>query len=80
MILLKLKIWIVKHKQLTFEQRYTIEHMLKEKYSKKSNITTIGIVESTFYFELKRKSKKQVYHVHHENILAEERLVITRPF
>lgn len=47
--------------------------MLKEKHSKKSNITTIGIVESTFYFELKRKSKKQVYHVHHENMLAEER-------
>jgi hypothetical protein len=47
--------------------------MLKEKYSKKSNITTIGIVESTFYFELKRKSKKQVYHVHLENRLAEER-------
>ena len=54
--------------------------MLKEKHSKKSNITTIGIVESTFYFELKRKSKKQVYHVHHENMLAEERLVITRLF
>ena len=63
----------MKHKQLTFEQRYSIEHMLKEKYSKKSNITTIGIVESTFYLQLKRKSKKQVYHVHHENILAEER-------
>jgi len=35
MILLKLKIRIVKHKQLTFEQRYAIEHMLKEKNSKK---------------------------------------------
>jgi IS30 family transposase len=63
----------MKHKQLTFEQRYSIEHMLKEKYSKKSNIITIGIVESTFYLQLKRKSKKQVYYVHHENILAEER-------
>jgi hypothetical protein len=47
--------------------------MLKEKHSKKSNITTIGIVESTFYLKLKCKSKKQVYHVHHENMLAEER-------
>jgi hypothetical protein len=47
--------------------------MLKEKHSKKSNITTIGLVESTFYLKLKRKSKKQVYHVHHENMLAEER-------
>jgi hypothetical protein len=47
--------------------------MLKEKHSKKSIITTIRIVESTFYFELKRKSKKQVYHVHLENVLAEER-------
>ena len=71
MILLKLKIRIVKHKQLTFEQRYAIEHMLKEKNSKKSIITSIGLVESTFY--LKLKSKKQVYNLHHENMLAEVR-------
>jgi IS30 family transposase len=63
----------VKHKQLTLEQRYAIEHILKEKHSKKSIITTLGLVESTFYRELKRKSKKQVYHVHNENMLAEER-------
>jgi hypothetical protein len=43
----------MKHKQITFEQRYAIEHMLKEKHSKKSIISTLGLVESTFYRELK---------------------------
>jgi IS30 family transposase len=63
----------MKHKQLTFEQRYAIEHMLKEKHSKKSIITTLGLVESTFYRELKRNSKKRVYNAHHANMLAVER-------
>jgi len=63
----------MKHKQLTFEQRYAIEHMLKEKHSKKSIITTMGLVESTFYRELKRNSKKCVYNAHYANMLAEER-------
>jgi IS30 family transposase len=63
----------MKHKQLTFEQRYAIEHMLKEKHSKKSIITTLGLVESTFYRELKRNSKKRVYNAHYANMLAEER-------
>ena len=64
----------MKHKQLTFEQRYAIEHMLKEKHSKKSIIATLGLVELTFYRELKRNSKKSVYNAHYANILAEERI------
>ena len=44
----KLKSWIMKHKQLTYEQRYAIAHMLKEKHSKKSIIKTLCLVESTF--------------------------------
>jgi IS30 family transposase len=63
----------MKHKQITFEQRYAIEHMLKEKHSKKSIISTLGLVESTFYRELKRNSKKRVYDAKHANMLAEER-------
>ena len=63
----------MKHKQLTFEQRYVIEHMLKEKHSKKSIITTLGLVESTFYREFKRNSKKSVFNAHYANMLAEER-------
>jgi IS30 family transposase len=47
--------------------------MLKEKHSEKSIITTLGLVESTFYRELNRNSKKSVYNAHYENMLAEER-------
>jgi len=64
----------MKHKQLTFEQRYALEGMLKEKHSKKSIIATLGLVESTFYRELKRNSKKSFYNAHYANILAEERI------
>lgn len=63
----------MKHKQLTFEQRYAIEHMLKDKHSKKSIISTLGLVESTFYRELKRNCKRRVYNAKHANMLAEER-------
>jgi IS30 family transposase len=63
----------MKHKQLTFEQRYAIEHMLKEKHSKKSIISTLGLVESTLYRELKRNGKKLVYNAKHAQMLAEER-------
>ncbi len=47
--------------------------MLKEKHSKKSIISTLGLVESTFYRELKRNSKKRVYDSKHADVLAEER-------
>ena len=63
----------MKHKQLTFEQRYAIEYMLKDKHSKKSIISTLGLVESTFYREFKRNCKKRVYNAKHANMLAEER-------
>lgn len=48
----------MKHKQLTFEQRCAIEHMLKGKHSKNSIIPTLGLVESTFYRELKNSNKR----------------------
>jgi IS30 family transposase len=63
----------MKHKQITFEQRSAIEHMLKEKHSEKSIISTLGLVEPTFYKELKQNSKKRVYDAKHANLLAEER-------
>ena len=63
----------MKHKQLTFEQRYAIEQMLKDKHSKKSIISTLELVESTFYRELKRNGKKRVYTAKHAQMLAEER-------
>ncbi len=63
----------MKHKQLTYEQRYAIEQMLKENHSKKSIIATIGLVESTFYRELKRNSKVRVYNAKHAQMLADER-------
>ncbi len=55
----------MKRKQLTFEQRYAIERMLKDKHSKKSIISTPELVESTFYRELKRNGKKRVYTTKH---------------
>ena len=61
----------MKHKQLTFEQRYAIEQMLKDKHSKKSIISTLELVESTFYHELKRNGKKPVYTAKHAQMLAE---------
>ena len=63
----------MKHKQLTFEQKYAIEHLLNDKHSKKAIISTLGLVESTLYRELKRNCKKRVYNPKHENTLAEER-------
>ena len=59
-ILKNLKICIMKHKQLTFEQRHAIEQMLKDKHSKKSIISKLELVESTFYQELKRNGNKRV--------------------
>ena len=61
----------MKHKQLTFEQRYAIEQMLKDKHSKKSIISKLELVESTFYHELKRNGKKRVYTSKDTQLLAE---------
>ena len=63
----------MKNKQITFEQRYTIELMLKEKHSKKTIISTLGLVESTFYRELKRNSKSRSYNAKYAQMLADER-------
>ncbi len=63
----------MKHKQLNVEQKYAIEHLLNDKHSKKSIISTLGLVESTFYRELKLNCKQRVYHPKRENTLAEER-------
>jgi hypothetical protein len=41
----KLKIWILKHKQLSFEQRYAIEDILKENTQKNHVEPKITILE-----------------------------------
>ncbi|QTD36353.1 IS30 family transposase [Polaribacter batillariae] len=61
------------YKQLTFEQRYSIELMLKAKISKKEIIKSLCINESTFYRELKRNSKPRTYSAKHAQKLADER-------
>jgi IS30 family transposase len=70
----------MEHKQLTFEQRCIIEQMLKDKHSKNSIISILELVESTFYRELKRNSKKLFYNAKHVQMLVEDpqKRVITR--
>ena len=63
----------MKYKQLTYEQRYAIEHMLKEKHCKKSIISTLKLSESTFYRELKRNCKSRSYNAKYAQMLSEER-------
>ncbi len=56
--------------------------MLKDKHSKKSIISALELVESTFYRELKSNCKKLVFTAKHAQILqnsAKKRL-ITRPY
>ena len=50
----------MKHKHLTYEQRYSIEIMLKTKINKKDIYESLGIPSSTFYRELKRNSKPRI--------------------
>ena len=64
---------IVKYKQLNFEQRYSIEMMLKSKIKKKEIFRSLNIAESTFYRELKRNSKTRSYSAKHAQMLADER-------
>lgn len=64
----------MKYTQLTFEQRYTIECMLKQDCSKKSIFLAIGINESSFYRELRRNgSKAGKYCAKRAQILCDER-------
>jgi IS30 family transposase len=63
----------MKHKHLTYEQRYSIEIMLKTKINKKVIYESLGIPGSTFYRELKRNSKPRSYQSKHAQMLANER-------
>ena len=63
----------MKHKHLTYEQRYSIEIMLKTKINKKDIYESLGIPSSTFYRELKRNSKPRSYQAKHAQMLADER-------
>ena len=61
------------NKHLTYDQRYSIEMMLKAKVQKKIIYQTLKIPECTFYRELKRNSKKHVYKADFAQMLATER-------
>ena len=67
------KFVIMKHKQLNFEQRYSIELMLRSKIKKKEIIKATGVGESTFYRELRRNSRKTSYNAKYAQMLADER-------
>lgn len=67
------KFVIMKHKQLNYEQRYSIELMLRSKVKKKEIINTLKVSESTFYRELSRNSRKSSYNAKHAQMLADER-------
>jgi len=63
----------MKHKHLTYKQRYSIEMMLKAKVKKKDIWRLLELPESTFYRELKRNSRKRSYNADYAQMLAEER-------
>ena len=62
----------MRNKHLTYDQRYSIEMMLKAKVQKKIIYQTLKIPESTFYRELKRNSKKRSYNANFAHMLADE--------
>ena len=65
---------MIPYKQLTFEQRYTIELMLKQNISKVQIALTISRSESTLYRELKRNhTHRGLYRAEHAQMLADER-------
>ena len=61
------------YKQLNFEQRYSIEAMLKLKTSKRLIWQSMNISESTFYRELKRNTRVKSYKAKYAQMLADER-------
>ena len=64
----------MKYKQLTFEQRYTIECLLKTTTPKAKIAQAISVSESSVYRELKRNSKPRgSYKANYAQELAEER-------
>jgi len=59
---------------MNFEQRYTIECMLKQKQSKSTIASTIGKSETSIYRELKRNCRPRgSYNAKYAQILADER-------
>lgn len=63
----------MKHKHLTYEQRYVIECMLKTNRPRKEIVLAIGISESTLSREINRNSKPRCYNAKYAQILADER-------
>jgi IS30 family transposase len=61
------------YKQLTDAQRYKIEVLLKENYSKTNIANIIGVDRSTIYRELQRNSKKRVYNATYAQEISFER-------
>ncbi|MDC3260139.1 helix-turn-helix domain-containing protein, partial [bacterium] len=63
----------MKYKQLNFEQRYSIENMLKAGTKKTDIAKTLKVAEATLYREIKRNSKKRRYDAKYAQMLADER-------
>ena len=64
----------MKYTHLNFEQRYTVECMLKQGHSKKAIHAAIEVSESTLYRELKRNSSgRGNYTAKYAQMLADER-------
>lgn len=64
----------MKYTQLNFEQRYTIECMLKQNHSKTKIYQALGVSESSLYRELKRNGRpKGAYSAKYAQMLANER-------
>jgi IS30 family transposase len=61
------------YKQLTDAQRYKIEVLLKEDYSKTSIANILRVDRSTIYRELKRNSKKRSYNASFAQKVSDER-------
>jgi len=65
---------MIPYKQLTFEQRYTIESMLSQHISKAIIARTIGCNASTLYREIKRNiTSRGLYRARYAQQLADER-------
>lgn len=61
------------YKQLTDAQRYKIEVLLKEDYSKTNIANILRVDRSTIYRELKRNSKKRSYNASFAQKVSDER-------
>ena len=63
----------MKYKQINFEQRFSIESMLKLNTPKKEIAISLNLAESSLYRELKRNSRIRSYNAKHAHKLADER-------